>query len=174
MPVAGEAVGTEDAVGAGDPVGAEIPVGAEANESNIDTEDEIDRLPQYRGWAYEPDPRRARESAPSPEPENPEGDRAQTRSGNMYGLVSSTSNEYGLVALASNEYEAELHDFLGRPSDPNYSPSDARLPQWPGSLSPHALAALAAQASSNDEPRSWNEAIDSIDAIDVPFRQLGG
>jgi hypothetical protein len=32
------------------------------------------------------------------------------------------------------------------------------------SLSPHALAALAAQASSNDEPRSWNEAMDSIDA----------
>jgi hypothetical protein len=88
----------------------------------------------------------------------------QTRSGNMYGLVSSTSNEYGLVTLASNEWEAELHDLLGRPSDTNYSPSDARLPQWPGSLSPHALAALAAQASSNDEPRSWNEAMDSIDA----------
>jgi hypothetical protein len=49
MPGAGEAVGTEDIVGAEDPVGAEIPVGAEANESNIDTEDEIDRLPQYRG-----------------------------------------------------------------------------------------------------------------------------
>jgi hypothetical protein len=148
MSGAGEPVGTED------PVGAEISVGAQANEGNIDNEDEIDRLPQYRGWAYEPDPRLARESAPSPEPENQQDDRAQTRSG----------NEYGLVTLASKKYEAELHDFLGRPSDPNYSPSDARLPQWPGSLSPHALAALAAQASSNDEPRSWNGAMDSIDA----------
>src|SRR5689334_13579871 len=43
-------------------------------------------------------------------------------------------SEYGLVTLASNGYEAELHEFLG-PSDPNYSPSDARLPQWRGSLS---------------------------------------
>jgi hypothetical protein len=68
------------------------------------------------------------------------------------------------VTFARIEYEAELHDFLGRPSDPNYSPSEARLPQWPGCLSPHALGALAAQASSNDEPRSWNEAMDSIDA----------
>jgi hypothetical protein len=79
-------------------------------------------------------------------------------------MVSSISKEYGLVILASSEYEAELHDFFGRPSDPNYSPSDARLPQWPGSLSPHALAGLAAQASSNDEPRSWNEAMNSIEA----------
>jgi hypothetical protein len=115
-------------------VGAENPVRAEANEGHIDTEDEIERLPQYRAWAYEPDPRLARESAPSPEEEDQEPGRAQTRSGNKYGLVSSTCNEYGVVTLASNEYEAELHDFLGRPSDPNYSPSDARLSQWPGSL----------------------------------------
>jgi hypothetical protein len=101
-------------------VGAENPVREELDEGHIDTEDEIDRLPQYRGWAYEPDPRLAGESAPSPEPDDQEPDRGQTRSGNRYGRVSSTSNEYGLVTLASNEYEAELHDFLGRPSDPNY------------------------------------------------------
>ncbi|RSH89725.1 hypothetical protein EHS25_001710 [Saitozyma podzolica] len=118
----------------------------------------------FSRWAYEPDPRFARESAPSPEPEDQELDRAQNRSGNRYGLVTSASNEYGLVTSTSTEYEVELHDFVGRPNEPNFSPSDVRLPQWPSSLSPHALADLAAPTSSNDEPSSWTEALNSLEA----------
>jgi hypothetical protein len=61
-------------------------------------------------------------------------------------------HRYGLVTSASNKYEAERDNFLGRPRDSGYCPSDARLPEWPSPLSPQILAATAAQASSNDEP----------------------
>ena len=69
-----------------------------------------------------------------------------------------------MISNATNDYEAELDDYLGRPGKDEYHPSDARIPLWTGDFSPYSLAALASQAVAAIEPRSWGEAINSINA----------
>jgi hypothetical protein len=75
-----------DPVGA-DPVGAS-PAAVEALLPDLPEDDNIEEVPpasdeepaQVRGWAYEPDPRFQRDSAPSPEPEHaPDAPRRSTR-----------------------------------------------------------------------------------------------
>ncbi len=70
----------------------------------------------------------------------------------------------GIDIERHNDYEAELDDYLGRPGKDEYHPSDTRIPLWSGNFSPHSLAALASQTVRSVEPRSWREAVASVDA----------
>ena len=131
----------------------------EEDQAEVDDERPQPQL-QYRGWDYEIDPRYMRSPAPTPEPELEPAQVPQqtgcfqTRSGRHWGLVSAKMNEY----------EDELDDYLGRPGQHDYHPSDARIPLWTGNFSPHSLAALASQTVGASEPISWQAAINSNDA----------
>jgi len=156
-----EAVG--DVPRAVEAVGAEGPVGAQEadrQEAGEDAERGQQDQPQFRGWGYELDPRCARSPAPKPEPE-PEEEQVSERAGRF---VTRSGRQWGLISTATNDYEAELDDHLGRPGKDEHHPSDARIPLWSGDFSPHSLAALAYQAVGGVEPRSWREAITSVDA----------
>jgi len=157
-----EAVG--DVPRAVEAVGAEGPVGAQEadrQEAGEDAERGQQDQPQFRGWGYELDPRYARSPAPTPEPE-PEEEQVPEGAGRF---VTRSGRQWGLISNATNDYEAELDDdYLGRPGKDEYHPSDTRIPLWSGDFSPHSLAALALQAVGGVEPRSWREAIASVDA----------
>jgi len=145
-------------------VGAENPVGAEEGQEEEQEENVVERhheQPQYRGWDYDQvDPRYVRSPAPTPELEA-EPERAP-RGRNQF--VTRSGRHWGLISTATNDYEAELDDYLGRPGKDEYHPSNARIPLWTGYFSPHSLAAFASQAVGAVEPRSWREAVNSIDA----------
>ena len=151
-----EAVGDMHEV---DEVGETVEV---ENPAEIQPAEGLDRLDhtvqpgRARGWEYEDDPRYARSRAPTPEVEeipvhNVPVERFTTRSGRQWGL------------LTSEDYDAELDDYLGRPSQHEYHPSDSRIPLWSAGFSPHTLAVLAAQTV-GAEPRSWPEALASTDS----------
>ncbi len=153
-----EAVG--DIPRAVEAVGAEDKVGVQGPERRQEENAEENDQPQYRGWDYELDPRYARSPAPTPEPELEEEqvpDRTRP-------FVTRSGRHWGLVLSAANDYELELNDNLCRPGEIEYHTSDARIPLWSSDFSPHSLAALASQAVNGTEPRSWREALASIEA----------
>ena len=136
------------------PVGAGEPVGVE-EEQQVQY-----HHPDHKGWEYELDPRYERSPAPTPEPEPVEIQARQARDR----FVTRSGQQWGLISSAADDYEKELEDYLGRPGQDQFHPSDARIPLWSGNFSPHSLAALASQAVGGVEPRSWREAMTTSEA----------